>query len=82
MFGAIALVILLMVDLPQIVKILRRRSSGDISGLRYVLLVVACGLLVAQAAVDGSRVLVVVQSWEVVVCSFMVWLVWRFRDGR
>ena len=74
--------ILLMVDMPQIVKILRRQSSGDISILRYVLLVAACGLLVAQAAIDSSPVLVVVQSWEVVVCSFMVWLVWRFRERR
>ncbi len=80
--GFTAVFISYLVCIPQIIKLLKRKSSEDLSKTTYILLLTVDLLYLARAIYINELVFILGKAWASFVVSFQLVLIFIYREKK
>lgn len=70
------------VGIPQLVKTIRTKKTGDLSAMTFVLIVVTCSCLLARAIAIREAAFMFYYTLLIVINSLQIFLIWRYRERK
>jgi len=78
--GSIAVCLSVGCGIPQLLKMLRTKSSGDVSLVTYWMLLIAVVLYFVRAITIKAPVFIASSSMNIIVTSFVLRTIYRFKQ--
>jgi uncharacterized protein with PQ loop repeat len=70
------------VGIPQLVKTIRTKKTGDLSAMTFVLIVATCSCLLARASAIREAAFMFYYTLLIVINSLQIFLIWRYRERK
>ena len=79
-FGWLGTAIGMCVGIPQLVKTIRTKKTGDLSATTFILIVMTCSCLLIRVIVIKEAALIFYYIFLIFINSLQIFLIWKYRD--
>ena len=70
------------VGIPQLVKTLRTKKTGDLSPTTFVLILLTCCCLLARAIAIREAAFIFYYTFLIFINSTQIFLIWKYRERK
>ena len=70
----------MLVGLPQLVKTVRTKKTGDLSGTTFILILITCACLLARAIAIKELAFIFYYTFLILVNSLQLFLIWKYKE--
>ncbi|CAG1011840.1 hypothetical protein ANAEL_04285 [Anaerolineales bacterium] len=79
-FGWMGTVIGTFIGIPQLIKTIRTKKTGDLSATTFVLIVITCSCLLARAIAIREAAFIFYYILLILINSTQIFLIWKYRE--
>jgi uncharacterized protein with PQ loop repeat len=72
----------MLVGLPQLVKTVRTKKTGDLSGTTFILILITCACLLVRAITIKELAFICYYTFLILINSLQLFLIWRYKDRK
>ena len=68
------------IGIPQLVKTVRTKKTGDLSGTTFILILITCSCLLVRAIAIKEPAFIFYYTFLILINSLQLFLIWRYKD--
>ena len=81
-FGWLGTAIGMCVGIPQLVKTVRTKKTGDLSATTFILILLTCCCLLARAIAIREAAFIFYYTFLIFINSLQIFLIWKYKGGN
>ena len=70
----------MLIGLPQLVKTIRTKKTGDLSATTFILILITCSCLLVRAIAIEEMAFIFYYAFLIIVNSLQLFLIWKYRE--
>jgi len=68
------------IGIPQLVKTIRTKKTGDLSAATFILIVLTCCCLLARAIAIREAAFIFYYTFLISINSLQIFLIWKYKE--
>jgi len=69
-----------LIGIPQLVKTVRTKKTGDLSATTFILILITCSCLLARAVAIKELAFIFYYTFLILINSLQLFLIWKYKD--